>query len=88
MGLVMSPPARCYLDYFDAILSPSPSLCLTLGSSHVSKLKQQSNGRPTHMEGVLPELLYPRQLESSNHTKEPSTRTLQVSLLFDKCSMF
>jgi hypothetical protein len=65
-------------------MSPSPSLCLPLGSIHVSKLKQQSNGRPTRKESVLPELPYPRQLEPTNHTREPSPRALPMPLLFGK----
>jgi hypothetical protein len=62
----------------------SISLSLPLGSSHVSKLKQQSKDHPTHKEGVLPELPCPRQLEPSHHTREPSPRVLHVPLLFDK----
>jgi hypothetical protein len=95
----MSPPARCYLDCFGAIFCHqtfclgttqkqpsilSPSLCLPLGSSHVSKLKQHCNGRHTHKEGVLLELPCSYQLEPSNHTKEPSPCVLQVPLLFGK----
>jgi hypothetical protein len=72
------------IQKWPSILSPSPSLCLPLGSSHVSKLKQQSNGRPTCKEGVLAELPCPRQLEPSNHTREPSPRVLYVPLLFGK----
>jgi hypothetical protein len=63
---------------------PSPSLYLPLGSNHVSKLKQKSNGHSTCKEGVLPRLTCPRQLEPSNYTREPSTRVLQVPLLFSK----
>jgi hypothetical protein len=73
MGMVMSPPAYCYLDYFGAIFP--------------AKLKQQSNGRPTCKEGVLPELPCPRQLEPCNHTREPSSRVLHVPLLFGKHSL-
>jgi hypothetical protein len=99
--MVMSLPARCYLDCFGAIfyrqtfwlsaiqkklsiLSPSPSLCLPLGSSHISKLKQQRNGHPTCKESVLPELPCHCEWESSNYTREPSPRVLQVLLLFGK----
>jgi hypothetical protein len=62
----------------------SLSLYLPLGSNHVLKLKQQSNDHPTHKEDVLPELTCSRQLEQSNHTREPSPRILQVPLLFGK----
>jgi hypothetical protein len=96
MGLMTSPTTRCYLDYFGTIFSPpnflamrhtkvaihSASLCLPLGSSYVSKLKQQSNNHPTCKDGVLPEM--PRQLELSNHIGEASPRVLQVPLLFGK----
>jgi hypothetical protein len=61
-----------------------PPLYLPLGSNHVSKLKQQSNGCLTRKEGVLPKLSCPHQLEPSNHTREPSPRVLQVPLLFGK----
>jgi hypothetical protein len=47
-----------------------------LGSHHVSKLKQHSNDYLTRNESVLPELSCPRQLESSNHPREPSPRVL------------
>jgi hypothetical protein len=56
---------------------------LPLGSNHVSKLKQLSNGRPTH-KVILPELTCPRQLEPSKHTTEPLPHVLHVSLLFSK----
>jgi hypothetical protein len=60
------------------------SLRLSIGSSHVSKLKQQTNGHPTWKDGVLPQLPCPHQLEPSKHTREPSPRVLQVPLLFGK----
>jgi hypothetical protein len=94
MGLVMSPLEErtfcCQTFWLGAIqkqpsiLSPSPSLYLPLGSSHVSKLKQQSNDHPICKKGVLPELPCPHQPEPSNHTREPSPCVLQVSLLFGK----
>jgi hypothetical protein len=56
----------------------------SLGSYHVSKLKQQSNDCLTCKEGVLSELSYPHQLEPSNHTREPSPCVLQVPPLFGK----
>jgi hypothetical protein len=60
------------------------SLSPPIGSYHVSKFKQQSDDRPTCKEGVLPELPCPRQLEPSNHKREPSLRVVQVPLLFGK----
>jgi hypothetical protein len=60
------------------------SLSLPLGSSHISKRKQQSNDHPMRKEGVLPELPCPHQLEPSNHTREPSPLILQVPLLLGK----
>jgi hypothetical protein len=91
---VTSPTVHCYLvvlvpffvtKHFGWVpYKSSYPFCLPLGSSHVSKLKQQSNGRPMHKEGVLPKLPCPHQLEPSNHTGEPSPCVLQVLLLFGK----
>jgi hypothetical protein len=68
-------------------MCPSTSLCQPLGNNLVSKLKQQSNGHPKRKEGVLSELPCPRQLELSNHTREPSPHVLQVPLIFGKLTL-
>jgi hypothetical protein len=55
-------------------MSPSPSLYLPLDSNHVSKLKQQSNGRPMRKEHVLPKIA----MSSPTGTEEPHKRTFTV----------
>jgi hypothetical protein len=75
---------RPYKSSHPFCLPLPPSLYLPLGSNHISKFKQQSNGHPTRKEGVLPKLSCPCQLEPSNHIGEPSPRVLHVPLLFGK----